>query len=291
MFNIKNLSIAVLFASGVTYAELDVNFKVGYQAVSGSYSDSSDKKSILSNGVILNATFLDDLTITHTSTDTKIKFDNPANNIKQTSKFTTVGYNLYSDKYGTINLRADYQSIDNDDATGATDNVSINSLQASMLPYSEEFYTEVGYSKSKYPGNNLKLDQVNVSYGSAITDSDWMTFKAFYIKPSDTTKTQNKSNFSSLETKYKYFMPKNFLDVDNIEATLLTGKRMFAVDGAAGSAYNMGDMQTGSFGITGEWKFGENANLLASVSRESYTTSTNIDYTGNYKYLNFNYNF
>ena len=82
--------------SASVYSESDMTFKVGHQLVDGSYSSDSIKKSIKSSGVIFNIEYLDDVSITHTNTDTKIKFVDPDNNINQTSKFTTISYNLYS---------------------------------------------------------------------------------------------------------------------------------------------------------------------------------------------------
>lgn len=66
-------------------SQKDIDFTLGYQGVSGTYSDDTLKKSISSNGFIINTTFLDDLTITHTSTKTAITNTVPANNIDQTS--------------------------------------------------------------------------------------------------------------------------------------------------------------------------------------------------------------
>jgi len=291
----------IMLAMGLSFvaiAEKDIDFKIGYQGVKGIYSGNTEKKSIDSNGFILNATFLDDITITHTSTETGIVFEDPVNNIDQTSKFTTIGYNIYTDDYGMVNVRGDYQSIDNNDATGATDNVSINSYQASILPYDELYYAEVGYSQSSYPytGNTtfntgLKINQLNATYGTGITEKDWLTVKGYHISSSDKARTHDKEKFNSVEVKYKYFLEDNVAKVDNVELSGLFGERVYAVDGAAGSAYNMGDLQTGSIGLTTEWKLSEDTNILFSLSREKYKTSAGNEYTGNYSYINLNYEF
>jgi hypothetical protein len=246
--------------------------------------------------VIVNAEYLEDITLTHTSTDTLIKFKTFAD-IAQTSTFTSIGYNLYSD-YGKINLRTDYQSIDNDDATGATDDVSINSFQTSILPYDDSYYAEIGFSKSNYSYENsvfyttpLDIKQLNISYAKSVTGRDWLTFKGYKIKSSDILRTHGKGEFNSVELKYKYFLGENALKVDNIELSALSGKRIFAVDSVSGSTYNVGDLQTGSLGLSAEWKLSENANLLLSISREKYLTSGGIEYEGKYNYINFNYDF
>jgi hypothetical protein len=284
--------------SASVYSESDMTFKVGHQLVDGSYSSDSIKKSIKSSGVIFNIEYLDDVSITHTNTDTKIKFVDPDNNINQTSKFTAISYNLYSDDYGKINLRTDYHHIDNNDATGATDDVRINSYQASVFPYDDSYYAEIGFSKSKYPyiGNidhltPLTIKQLNISYAKSLTGADWFTLKAYRVNSSDKDRSHNKENYNALEAKYKYFLAENPIAVNNLEFSILSGRRIFAVDGAAGSAYNMGDLQIGSVGLSAEWIFSENTNLLSSVSREKYQTDADVNYTGNYKYLNFNYNF
>lgn len=298
----KNKKLCMLLALmgiyGSSLADTGAKFKMGYQGVIGSYSSSSAKESIGSNGFILNLTFLDDITVTHTSTDTKIKFKDAASNIDQTSKFTTLGYNFYTDGYGVVNVRTDYQSINNNDPTGATDGVSINSYQASVLPYDESYYAEVGLSKSNYPfaGNStyttpLTVNQLNASYGTSLTASDWLTLKFYQISSSDKARTHDKKNYNSIEAKYKYFLPENLAKIDNLEVSTLVGKRIFAVDGAAGSAYNMGDLQTGSLGVTAEWKVTEDSNILFSISRENYRPSTGDDYNGSYSYINYNYDF
>jgi len=299
MIKIKLLIVvSVVSLSFTALSQKDIDFTLGYQGVSGTYSGDTLKKSISSNGFIINTTFLDDLTITHTSTKTAITNTVPANNIDQTSKFTTVGYNLYTDAYGMVNLRGDYQSIDNNDPTGATDNVSINSYQASVLPYDDSYYAEIGVSSSLYPFTNnttynsgLRINQLNATYGTSITNNDWLALKIYQIGSSDKVRTHNKNSFTSLEAKYKYFLPENPVKINNIELSGLLGERVFGVDGAAGSAYNMGDLQTGSLGLTAEWKLSEDSNALFSISKENYTTGAGQDYMGTYRYMNFNYKF
>jgi hypothetical protein len=298
---IDKKALAIVTALGMSMsvgATNDVKFKAGYQYTNGSYSSTAAKKSIVSNGFILNATFLDDITVTHTNTKTNIEFVDPANNIDQVSMFTTLGYNFYTDANGVVNVRADYQSIDNNDPTGATDNVSVNSYQASVTPYDEKYYVELGMSTSEYPftGNTtysdgLTVDQFNATYGTGLTASDWLTLKLFQISSSDKTRTHGQKSYSSVEAKYKYFLGDNFTLVNNVEFSTLLGKRIFAVDGAAGSAYNVGDLQTGSVGVTTEWKVGEDSNLLFSLSRENYRTAAGVDYSGDYRYINFNIGF
>lgn len=296
---IKHLffTLFLIGCSFSVHSESDIALKLGYQMVNGSYSNSSPKESISSKGLIVNAKYLEDINLTHTSTDTLIKFKSIAS-IAQTSKFTSIGYNLYSD-YGKINLRTDYQSIDNDDATGATDDVSINSFQTSILPYDDSYYAEIGFSKSNYPYTNnttytspLNVNQINFSYSKSLSAGvDWLTLKSYNIRSSDTLRTHGKKNHNSVDLKYKYFFTDNILKIENIEVSTLLGKRVFAVDSASGSAYNIGDLQTGSLGLSAEWRFGENTDLLFSVSNEKYLTNDGIEYQGNYNYINFNYNF
>jgi len=286
----------IIFSTSV-HSESDITLKLGYQTVDGNYSNASIKESISSNGTIVNAEYLEDLNITHTSTDTLIKFKTLPD-IVQTSKFTSVGYNFYTDKYGKINLRADYQSIYNDDESGATDNVRINSYQASILPYDDSYYAEIGFSKSKYPyidntdySTPLTVKQFNVSYAKSPTGVDWLTLKAYRFNSSDKARSYSKDSHNALEIKYKYFLADNVLKIDNIEVSTLLGRRIFAVDSVSGSAYNTLDLQRGSIGLNAEWRLGENINFLASISTEEYQSDANIAYTGNYKYFNFNYSF
>jgi len=298
LITIRHLFFA-LFVTGLSlssYSDSDITLKLGYQMVEGAYSETSIKDSISSKGLIINAEYLEDVSVTHTSTDTHIKFK-ALSDIIQTSKFTSVGYNLFSD-YGKINLRTDYQTIDNDDVTGATDDVSVNSYQVSILPYDESYYAEIGFSKSNYSYENsvfyttpLDIKQLNISYAKSVTGRDWLTLKGYKIKSSDILRTHGKKEFNSVELKYKYFLGENALKVDNIELSALSGKRIFAVDSVSGSTYNVGDLQTGSLGLSAEWKLSENANLLLSISREKYLTSGGIEYEGKYNYINFNYDF
>jgi len=275
----------------------DVTPSIGYQAINGSYSEESIKKSIQSNSLVFYVDILDDIRLTSINTDTEIKFDDPVDNIDQTSRFTSIAYNLYSD-YEKINLRTDYHYIDNDDISGATDDVSINSYQTSILPYDNSYYAEIGFSKSKYPytGNlvyltPLNIKQINISYATNVSGSDWLTLKAYRINSSDKARSHDKASYNALETKYKYFLAENLANISNIELYVLTGKRIFAVNGATGSAYNTNDLQTGSLGLSAEWKFDENTSLLASVSKEKYLTEADVKYEGNYNYINFIYNF
>ena len=296
---IKSLFSTLLLIGFSTSAHSagDVTPSIGYQAINGSYSEESVKKSIQSNGLVFYVDILDDIRFTSINTNTEIKFDDPVDNIDQTSRFTSIAYNLYSD-YAKINLRTDYHYIDNDDISGATDDVSINSYQTSILPYDNSYYAEIGFSKSKYPytGNlvystPLNIKQINVSYATNVSGSDWLTLKAYRINSSDKARSHDKDSYNALETKYKYFLAENLANISNIELYVLTGKRIFAVNGATGSAYNTTDLQTGSLGLSAEWKFDENTSLLASVSKEKYLTEDDVKYKGNYNYIRFIYNY
>lgn len=300
MFIIKHFVLLLVFFISIAYAEEKLFFtKVGYQVTSGSYSQKSSKKSIESKGVVLNVKFLEDLNLAYTDTDTVVTFKNNFK-ITQKSKFISVGYNIYTNKIGVINLRVDKQTIDNDDATGATDDVTVHSVQTSIMPYDKSYYTEVGFSQSNYPYTNnaefsteLNINQINLSYGFSPDNNDWITVKGYMINSSDATRSYDKEAFSAFEVKYKYFFGNNIFKLHNIELSALGGEKIFAVDTAAGATYNMGDMQTGTIGFNANWKFGEDANVLFSISQEKYKTNAviPINYTGNYVYLNFNYNF
>jgi hypothetical protein len=291
MFNIKYLSSIILLISSWVYAELDIDFKVDYQTTKGDYSSGSGRSSIQSDTHRLKATFLDDITLTHAKTTTKINSNILLNKIKQNSNLTTLDYNFYSDKHGTINLRTDYQSIDNDDRTKKTDDVAINSYQISVLPYREDAYLEFGFSKSKYPVNHLKIKQTNLAYGTKLGDTGWLSLKLYNIKSSDKSKTHEKESFNALKAKYTHFLTNATLGVDSLEFSFLKGERVFAVDGTADFAYNMGDMQTGSFGVASGWKLGEHIDLLTSLKQERYRTNADTNYSVNYFHLNLDYNF
>jgi hypothetical protein len=146
---------------------------------------------------------------------------------------------------------------------------------------------DLGYALSSYHGN-LALHQFTPTVGFGFNEQyDWVQLRGYIIHSSNSQRTEGKTNTYSLEGKwFHYFKPGALLGLDRVQATVLAGKRIFAVDGDAGAVYNLADMQKGSLSLGANWKLGGGWAILAIGGYERYEDGDiDDDYDNRFVYL------
>ena len=271
-------------------------YSASAQGVFGDYSGSEQRQGIQSYAAFLKADYLEQGGLTAGYTRTLVSFkSNAQDDIAQNEFYLSGHYSLNPDALpGRLSLRLDGHYINNDDETGATDDVSIVGPMVSFLNYAKTFYLDLGYSRSSYgdssvTSKSLDVDQWTPTLGFAFNNSfDWLQARVYYIDPSNDERALGKQDTTALELKWTHwFSPDAPLGIDDVMLGGLVGKRIFAVDPDTATVYNVVDVQKGGLNLTGGWELGENTRLAAGAGWESYENPPlDDDYDSFFLYLN-----
>lgn len=294
MKKIKSLLPFILLSctSQTSFADEQWYMSATLSAMPGNYSSSDSRSDLFSSNFIMSADYLDSFSFALAYNNLTLNFKDTGSGafkIKQDSFAGLMQYHMYSDSLGgKISTQLVAHSISNDDTTGLTDDVSVIAPKIAYTNFSKTFYMDFEYARSSYPNNSdLVMQQYTPSVGFAMNNSaDWIHFKTYFIESSNKTLTQGEGSLSSLNLKWSHwFSGQSFLRLNNFSASILSGKRIFAVDNDSFSVYNLADVQLGSFSIGLGWKPGTNTDINLIAGSEQYENKTTSDaYTQQYLY-------
>lgn len=281
-----------LLLSQHAYADDNWYVKGDIQSMTGQYSNSTERSSLVTGGLFLSADYLDHGGFTLGYNYTNIKFKAPLQDIKQHDLTGNVRFNFRTDALpGVLTLRLDVHGINNDDASGNTDAVQAYGAQLSFLNYAKTMYADLGYNYSKYQFN-FNVQQFTPTLGMGFNDgSDWLQLRGYLIRLSDNTRAQGKDQTSALEAKWTHwFGVNNLLAVDNLRVGAVLGERIYAVDNDSSSVYNLSDLQTAGYSLGLEWKFGDHMSMLLVAGLEKYENKLiNDKYDSRMAYVDLGY--
>ncbi len=290
LITVAVLCVGMVGVQGAALAESgDWQVKSDTQGSYGKYSGSIKRKSLVNVGVIISADYLEKGGFSLGGNYTKLTF-NAGSTLNQQSIYGSLRYNIYLDAFpGPLTLRVDGHGINNNDATGNTDNVKVIAPQISFLNYSKTFYIDLGYARSSYK-NNLKVDQWTPTLGVGFNEgADWLQVRGYFIKPSNKLRAQNVSRTAAVDVKWTHWLaPDAWLGLEQVQLAGLFGERIYAVDGDAAAVYNLADVQKGSLSFALQWKLSQSLHLMLVGGNERYLDKTiNDSYNNRYAYIDF----
>lgn len=278
---------SLLIAPVVNAAE-EWTVKSDIQGVYGDYSNSSQRNSFVSGGVIVTADYLDQGGFSLGASLSRVNFK-VGNDINQQSYFGSVRYHVFADALpGKLSLRVDGHMLNNNDITGDTDKVKVVAPVVSFINFSKTLYMDFGFAYSRYQ-NNLNVKQYTPTIGFGLNDgADWIQLRGYLIDPSNALRAQNKDSTAAVDIKYTHwFAPGAWLAVHSVHLNVLVGERIYAVDGDAAAVYNLVDIQRGSYSLGLQWRVGENMKLLLIGGYERYLNNLiSESYNNRFAYVN-----
>ena len=242
------------------------------QAVVGNYASSSLRQNFQSGGLFVGLDYLERGGITLGYARTHVGFTDATTNIDQDSYYASGRMNLAVDKMqGTVGLRLDGHYINNDDASGSTDNVRVLAPVVSYVPYDQKYAIDMGYARSHY--NKFTANQLTPTLSMALNDgAEWLQLRGYIVNFSKPpVDNDGKDQTVALDAKITHWLaPDNLLKMDNVKAGVLVGERMYGVEMDGASVYNLGDMQQGAASVGAEWRLGDRTNLTLFTGHEWY---------------------
>lgn len=267
----------------------------------GTYSNSSVRDYFATAGAVLDAKYLERGGFTVAASHTRLKYTNGTPTLSQDAGFLSGRINFTPDRLpGTLTLRGDIHLVGNTDATNETDEVRVFAPQVSFLNFDRSKYFDLGYAYSRYGDSNignpsLDVHQFTPTIGFALNQgADWVQLRLYDIHFSSSARTQNNSGTDALEAKWTHFMAPQPWVPEQIHASALIGRRLYAVDGDAANVYNLTDLQKGSVGIGAQWKLAPSAHLQLDGGYNRYQSQTagiSTNYSGSYIYTGLNWEF
>ncbi len=246
--------------------------KMDAQGSYGDYSNSALREDIWSTGVFVAADYLDSVGVTAGYNRIEVNFKNGIATLTQNAYFASVRKHFTPDALpGRLTLRLDGHWVDNNDPTDASDDGKIVAPQIAYLAFDKSFYADVGYAYSNYAGN-LDLHQVTPTIGFGFNqNSDWLQLRGYFIYSSNTARTQGKRDTYAAELKLThYFSPDAILNISRLQATVLAGERIYAVDADTADVYNLADTQEEAFSLAGIWDLNDSWSMQLVGSYSNY---------------------
>jgi len=276
------------------------------QITASSFTGSPSRDSVTSYGLSTDFQYLEraGFAFSYDSTELKLKpatATASATTIQQTSAYLSGRMTFTPDTLtGFLSVSADVLSANNNDSSNETNGVVVGASKISFLNYAKTYYLDLGYARSGYGdstiGNgSLSVQQLTPTLGLGF-GSNWLQLRGYNIQISNPARAQGNSSTSAVETIFTHYYSGVGLIPSQIRLGALFGTRIYAVDSS--TIYNLADVQKGGLSLAAQWSIGTDSNLTLQSGQDQYesaytdptllTTST-INYSATYLYLNFSH--
>lgn len=289
LINLPLMSLGIVIAALPCLAHADgLVLNAATSLTQGSYSGSILRDRFSDVGVVISGAYLDQGGVTVGFSNTRINLKAAAA-IKQDNTLLSGRLNYWPDGWGgRMTLRLDAHRINNNDATGNTDDVSVIAPQVSWLSTDKTLYADLGYAKSRYQ-NQLDVTQFTPTIGFGLNDgADWIQVRNYLIGGLNPARASGKSSTYGLDASWThYFAPGSALLPASLALTLAAGEKIYAVDMDAQSVANLADLNKGAATVALGWNITKNTKLLVLAGQSRYRNVTlSNDYKLNLGYVN-----
>jgi len=260
--------------------------------LSAVYSSSEQRNSQRSNSLLLTSDYLDRFgaALFYNASTIDFKAINGIDSdINQTTVAGRLHYRFFSDLlHGSLTPQITLHSISNDDATKLSDGITAIATKLTYINNRRTRSLDFEYTLSRYPNNSdLEIGQWSASAGLPLGRRSWLTITPTLIQSSNSDLTQGEARFNSIKLDWlHWFGPDAVLGLRQISVSLMGGERMYAVDNASFSVYNLADRQEGSLQLGAIWRPIHALDIATLLGSERYNNTTiNNQYSQNYLYL------
>lgn len=248
----------------------------GAQALAGDYQQSVERKYIASAGFVLSAERASAGGVSLIYNRNWIDFYAANADLEENNWFLSGHKYFLADTGGTWTMRLDGYRVDNSEQAESENDVWAAAPQMSFLNGSRTVYLDVGVAYSVYGDSATFPDDLNVvqltpTLGlgtSAFTD--WFQFRGYFIRPSNADRAQSQENTAALEVKYTHWYVDRPLGLYSLQAGVLAGERVYAVDHDAAAVYNLADLQTGGVTLSGQWEWFRDTIVITLLGHDQF---------------------
>ena len=179
---------------------------------------------------------------------------------------------------GTFTTQLDYHCVRDRNHPSAADNACVIAPQISYTRYDNSFYVDLGYAISDFQTNplvpgSLLIEQWTPTLGIALNQNatHWLRLRGYFIHSSNLERSHQVNQTNALETKYLYYPLSSYKILPAyIDVSVVSGKRMYAVDRDTVSINNLADLETGALSLTALWRVSKYLGLMISASHSRF---------------------
>lgn len=295
MKNLKRALFSFLIVIGVldTAAYADERWYVDatVNGMAGRYSDAELRDNFYSGSAWLNVDYIDIYSFAVAYNNLNISFKDAGSSAFDVNQQAFAGrfqYYFYNDTLGgKITAQLVAHDISNDARPTQAGDVTIISPKLVYTNYAKDLSMDLEYVWSSYSDNgDLIIQQFAPSIGFGFNKNfDWLQFKAYLIKSDNKLLSQGEDSLASVDIKWTHwFSPGAILGMDNFFIDVLAGERVFAVENASFTVYNLEAVQQGSVQLGFGWRIGESFDVTAIAGVEQYKNKV-IDNAYDREYL------
>ena len=307
---ISVMLVAVMTVTPAANAAQSWMFGATPQVLLEQYGDSQQRDALLGYGILLSADYLDKSGVKFGYNSQTVNGKAGFPDIEETTFFVSGHYLHFTDSLGgKLGLRLDGYSVDDQtkastssstgmgkNQTTTTSSVSLTDkarvlyTQVDLTNFADTMYGDIGYALSHYDYENSdptdssalqdnNVSQVTATAGFALNNRyDWLQTRGYFIRLDHGDNTAGVTQTNAVELKWlHWFKPASFLHVHSSIVKLVAGKRLFAVDPDAQTAYSISDLQTGSVAAGLDWTVGEQGTFLLLVGYDRYENQAIAD--------------
>jgi len=271
----RTLTIFLLAAAGLPVAPANADdwlLDASVSATTGSYLKTSTREKRQESIVTFSGKYLEEGGLMTNYHKTRISLNTGAIAIEQVSQLFS-GHKHFQTGFlpGRATFRLDYYRIDNNDATGDTDNVSAYAPQLSWLSANRGLYLDVGYAESSYL-NQLQVRQLTPTLGFALNNqADWVQLRAYYIYGMNPARADGRARTGTVETKWTHFFAKPMKYAPNsAQAGISIGERRFAVDMDEQTVANLDPLERGVASLQLMWELPKKFRLTLTAKQSRF---------------------
>jgi hypothetical protein len=173
---------------------------------------------------------------------------------------------------GRLTVQLDAHQVQNDAPQSSNSNVIAIATQATWLSYTKPLKVDLSYATSNYKNTPAAIHQVSAAIAYGFNDeTDWLQIRSYAIDNLTSSKALGQPNTRATDAKLTHFLSGNL----KWSPTLVTlgierGKRIYVVDMASQTVYNLPMLNEGGENISASWKLSPKTNMNLQFSKTRY---------------------
>lgn len=175
---------------------------------------------------------------------------------------------------GRWTFQLDTHQIHNDASQSYGSHVRVFAPKVTWLSYSQPLKVDISYANSSY-NNTATIHQYSSAIAYSLSgDNNWLQIRSYAINHLDPTKALGQSSTQATDIKLTHFLSAGtHWGPSALILGLERGKRIYVVDMATQTVYNLPMRNEGGENIAATWRLNSKSNLNLQFSKTKYLSS------------------
>jgi hypothetical protein len=173
---------------------------------------------------------------------------------------------------GRLTFQIDTHQVHNDAPQSNTSDVHAIAPQVTWLSYTQPLKVDFSYASSNYKNTPDAIHQLSSAIAYGFNDAkDWLQVRSYAINNLTTSEALGQSSTRATDFKLTHFLIGNLKWAPTtITLGLERGKRIYVVDMASQTVYNLPMLNEGGENIAASWQISPKTNLNLQFSKTRY---------------------